>query len=442
MRVLRAIGVVVVMLGSAAEADDWPQWLGPRRDGVWREGGIVEVFPKDGPVIRWRRALGAGYSGPVVAEGRVYVTDRVLRGGTSNPGDPFSRGKVPGVERVVCLDESDGRVIWQDEYACEYTISYPAGPRASPLVAGGRLYTVGAEGHVRCYEAVSGKVIWQTRLGADSSLTPAWGYSGSPLIEGNKLICLGNKKSVAIALDKETGQVLWRSLSARDAGYAPPTVIEAGGRRQLIIWHPQALVSLDPETGRTYWSEPFEVRTDVSVATPRQEGDLLYITCFYNGSLMMKLDRAAPRAARLWRRAGRNEYNTEGLHGLMCTPFIKDGHIYGVCAYGQLRCIKLDGGDRVWETLAATTKDGRPQRWANVFIVANGDRFFLANELGDLIIARLSPAGYQEISRAHLIEPTNRDAGRPVVWSHPAFANKSVYMRNDKEIICVSLAAP
>jgi outer membrane protein assembly factor BamB len=149
MRVLRAIGVVVVMLGSAAAADDWPQWLGPRRDGVWREGGIVEVFPKDGPRIRWRRALGAGYSGPVVAEGRVYVTDRELRGGRSNPGDPFSRGRVPGMERVVCLDESDGRVIWQDEYACEYTISYPAGPRASPLVAGGRLYTVGAEGHVR-----------------------------------------------------------------------------------------------------------------------------------------------------------------------------------------------------------------------------------------------------------------------------------------------------
>ena len=129
----------------------------------------------------------------------------------------------------------------------------------------------------------------------------------------------------------------------------------------------------------------------------------------------------------------------------MCTPWLEDGYIYGVCSYGQLRCLKADTGERVWEDLRATgsTGDTRKQtdRWRNAFIVKNGDRFFLPNEEGDLIIAKLNPKGYEEISRAHLLAPTNSMPGREVVWSHPAFANRCVYVRNDKEIICVSLAA-
>ena len=122
----------------------------------------------------------------------------------------------------------------------------------------------------------------------------------------------------------------------------------------------------------------------------------------------------------------------------MTTPFLEAGHIYGVCSYGELRCLKADTGERVWETYAAT--GGKKDRWANAFIIKNGDRFFLPNEKGDLIIARLTPKGYEEISRAHLIEPTNKAMARDVVWSHPAFANRNIYLRNDKEILCYSLA--
>jgi hypothetical protein len=111
-----------------------------------------------------------------------------------------------------------------------------------------------------------------------------------------------------------------------------------------------------------------------------------------------------------------------------------------VCSYGQLRCLKLETGERLWETLAATTPDNKEMRWANAFLIKQGDRFFLWNEKGDLIIARLTPKGYEEISRAHLLEPTNTDPRREVVWSHPAFANRCIYVRNDKEIICASLA--
>ena len=128
---------------------------------------------------------------------------------------------------------------------------------------------------------------------------------------------------------------------------------------------------------------------------------------------------------------------TVDLHSIMPTPVIKDGHIYGVCSYGEFRCLKLDG-QRVWATHQPTT--GKSTRWGNAFIVENGDRYFLFNEQGDLIICQLSPEKYTEISRMKLLEPTNVMAGRPVVWMFPAFANKKCYARNDKEIVCVSLA--
>jgi hypothetical protein len=175
------------------------------------------------------------------------------------------------------------------------------------------------------------------------------------------------------------------------------------------------------------------------VATPRRAGDTLFLTSFYNGSMLLRLDSHQPRAVVAWKSKKASEKDTTELHTIMGTPFIENGYIYGVCSYGQLRCLKAETGERLWETLAATTKDGKELRWANAFLVKNADRFFLFNELGDLIIARLSPAGYEEISRAHLLEPTNDSPGRPVVWSHPAFADQMVFARNDREIIAVSL---
>jgi outer membrane protein assembly factor BamB len=155
---------------------------------------------------------------------------------------------------------------------------------------------------------------------------------------------------------------------------------------------------------------------------------------------MLRLDASKPAAATVWQSQRVSEKNTDALHSTLSTPFLQDGYIYGVCSYGQLRCLKAATGERVWETFNATTADGKEMRWANAFIVKNQDRFFLFNEKGDLIIARLTPKGYEEISRAHIIEPVNTDAGRPVVWSHPAFADRRIYARNDKEIICVDLA--
>jgi len=142
----------------------------------------------------------------------------------------------------------------------------------------------------------------------------------------------------------------------------------------------------------------------------------------------------------VWQSRKVSEKDTDGLHSIIPTPLIADGYLYGVCSYGQFRCLKADTGERIWETFAPTT--GQATRWGNAFIIPQADRYFLFNELGDLILARLSPDGYHEISRARLLEPTNTAPGRPVLWSHPAFANRSVYVRNDEELICVSLAKP
>ena len=439
-KLLQSFSVLLLMVTAiSARADDWPQWMGPQRDGVWRETGIIDKFPAGGPAIRWRVPVGAGYSSPSVANGKVYVLERKVREGASRPSSPFTRLSVPGVERLVCLDEPSGRTLWAQECPCDYTMSYNAGPRAAPTIDGDKVYTMGGEGDLQCRRTSDGALLWQKHLGGEH--TPMWGFAASPLVEGDKLIAIGaDLDGIALAFNKMTGELIWKGVPAKEPGYSSPVIVEAGSKRQLIVWDPQSLNSLDPQTGKVYWSEPFTSQAGMSIATPRRAGDMLLVTAFYNGAMMMKLDPQDPRATQLWKIGGKSERNTAALHAVMCTPVLKDDFIYGVCSYGQLRCLKAATGERVWETFAATTGDVGQTRWANAFIVAQSDRYFLFNEGGDLIIAKMSPAGYQEISRAHLLEPTNKDPGRAVVWSQPAFANRSVFARNDKEIVCASLA--
>ncbi len=433
--------VPLVVAGAGTRADEWPQWLGPNRDSVWRESGVLEKFPAGGLPVRWRTAIGAGYSGPIVAGGRVYVTDREIVVPPAGASAEAEGGNSRRCERVLCLNEADGTIVWEHAYECAYGISYGAGPRVAPLVSGEQVYTLGAEGNLLCLSAADGKVIWSRDFKADFHIkAPMWGFAGHPLLDGNRLICLaGGPGSTLVAFDKDTGKELWRALTAEEPGYSSPVIFTGGNARQLVGWTPESANGLDPETGRVYWSVPFKSNTGLSVATPRKQGDLLFFTSFYNGSLMLRLEGEKSAATRVWSTEKASEKETTHLNAIICTPFLEDGYIYGVCSYGQLRCLKAATGERVWETFQATT-GGQPVRWANAFIVKNGKRFFLFNEKGDLIIARLSPRGYEEISRAHLLEPTNKDCGRAVVWSHPAFAHRCVYARNDKELICVDLA--
>jgi outer membrane protein assembly factor BamB len=438
-------------LTGGARADDWPQWLGPKRDGIWREDGILTKFPDGGPAIRWRHKIGAGYAGPAVADGKVYITDRVLPAGVANPDDAFGRSRVKGSERVLCLDEASGKLLWKHEYDCPYQVSYPAGPRTTPVVHGNKVYTLGTMGDLLCLDTRDGKVLWSRNLPRDFKADiPLWGFAAHPLLDGDRLICLvGGKGSVAVAFHKDSGKEIWRALSAREPGYAPPMIHDIGGTRQLIIWHPESVNGLEPATGKVYWTFPFtarkgpQLKAGLTIPTPRVDGDLLFVTAFYDGPLVLKL-HGTQMPEQVWRGQGRGEKpeQTDGLHSIISTPVVKDGFIYGVCSYGELRCLKESTGERVWETHQAT--GGKSLRWANAFLIEQDGRFILFNELGDLIIARLGPNGYQELSRANILTPTNAmapPAGRRVIWSHPAFADRCCFARNDREIVCVSMSS-
>jgi outer membrane protein assembly factor BamB len=436
-----SVSLALVAACSTARADDWPHWLGPKRDAVWRESGIVEKFPAGGLKVRWRAAVNPGFSGPAVAGGRVFVTDRkVAKGAKVNDEDPFDLSIVGGSERVLCLDEKTGRELWTHEYDAPYGVSYNSGPRATPVAGDGKVFTLGTEGHVFCLNAADGKVVWSRQFKKDLGLkTPLWGFAAHPLLDGDKLICLaGGAGSLVVAYHKDTGRELWRALSSKEPGYAPPVIIESGGCRQLIVWSPESLASLDPDTGKVLWNIPQSIRQNVSITMPRHAGEWLLVSSFYNGSMMVRLDAAKPAAVVAWQTKKVSEKDTTHLNALSSTPFIEGGHIYGVCNHGQFRGLRADTGARVWEETTMLTK-GEEAECATAHIVKNGDRFFIANENGDLILARLTAKGPQELDRAKLIAPTFPYQGRDVVWAHPAFANGHVFARSDKEVVCADL---
>lgn len=459
------IGLVLAATATPAAADDWPQWLGPKRDGVWRETGTIDTFPAGGAKVLWRAPVGMGYAGPAVADGKVYVPDRVLTEGQANPANPFDKAEVQGSERVQCLDARTGNKLWTHAYPSAYRISYAAGPRCTPTVDGDRVYALGAMGDLFCLEAASGAVRWAKNFVKDyKAEVPVWGFAAHPLVDGNLLICLagGSDGRLVIAFDKMTGKEVWTALSCSgDFGYAPPVIYDLAGRRTLVVWHTKALVGLEPETGKKLWQVPFEVKAALTAPMPRRVGtDQVFVTSFYNGSMLV---RATPDGAAVvvWKSKARGERPnlTTDLSSIIPTPFVQDGFVYGVDSYGQLRCLKAETGERVWATMQATRghltpekvrqnpepSEGPPwnERWANAFLVMHGDQgtgYVLFNEQGELIFARLTPNGYEETGRAEILKPTNRMAGRPVVWTHPAFADRKAFVRNDTEIVCVDLA--
>lgn len=453
---MRITLILVGLISSVVHADDWPQWLGPQRDGVWRETGILDRFPDGGPKRLWRIPVGLGYAGPAIANGKVFLADRQLAQDAANPDNPFDRSrKVDGTERLLCLDAATGKELWKYEYPCTYQISYAAGPRCTPTVNDGRVYMLGAMGDLTCLDEVRGTLLWSKNLIKDfAAQVPVWGFACHPLVDGDKLILVGGgREQLVLALDKKTGQTLWTSQTCEgDFGYSPPMIYEFGGRRQLIVWHAQAVVGLDPETGKRIWSIPFAVKAALTAPTARKVGDRLFVTSFYNGSMMLKV--GGDRAEVDWKSDAKGERpnQTKDLSSIMTTPFIDESIIYGVDSYGELRGLDLSG-KRLWMTMQATRGALTPkriaaqaepadsERWACAFLVKCGDRFFLFNEQGDLIIARLTATGYDEQSRAHLIDPINTMArSRKVVWTHPAYADRKIFVRNDAEAVCFDLA--
>lgn len=438
-RTLTLLAAVLATLPAAAA--DWPQWMGPNRNDVWTETGIIEEFPAGGPKVLWRKPIQGGFAGPAVAGGKVFVTDYVKSAGNSLPM-PTKRNDLQGKERVLCFDAQTGAELWKHEYDCAYTISYPAGPRCTPTVDGGNVFTLGAMGDLFCLDAKSGSVIWSKNLPKTYGVAvPLWGYAGHPLVYKNTLICTaGGKGSAVVALDKTTGQEVWKALTASEIGYSPPTLIEAGGVTQLLIFHGDGLSSLNPADGSLYWSERLRTAFAMAIMAPRRDGDFLFAGGHSGQSLGLKLDADKPAVTLAWQGS-----RTTGLAPVSGTPFVENGVAYGIDGNGIFRAVRIATGERLWATSKPVNgKEGeRPS--ANegaTFVTKNGNRFFIFGENGDLVIARLSPEKYDEVSRTKLLDPVGLGLGRRVVWSHPAYANQCVFARNDQEIVCASLAEP
>ena len=437
---IQMIGVAAV-LAPGAGADDWPHGLGPEHDLVWRESGVTRDRAEGGWKVAWRAETGWGYSGPAVVDGKVYLTDYLLESGEI-VNKPSMRVKLTGAERIRCLDAENGEELWSHSAERAYDLSYPGGPRAVPTVADGKVYALGAMGHLTCLEADSGKVLWSRDLVEQyHAEVPIWGYSAHPLVHGDLVYCIaGGPGSVAVALDRETGEEKWKALSAAEPGYCPPTVIDHGETEQLLIWHPESVNSLNPANGEPYWSIPLKPSYGMSIAPPRRSGDKLFASGIGSVGILMELEDAEPSATIIWRGKPKT-----AVYCANSTPIIQGDTIYGSdIKSSSLIAVSMKDGERLWSSRVPTVGEDGPERASHgtVFLVYHegNKQFWLFNELGDLILAELTPAGYKEIARQRIVEPTNEAFGRDVVWSMPAFAMRSAFVRNDRELVRVDLS--
>jgi outer membrane protein assembly factor BamB len=417
-RVLATLGLLLLL---AAPAEDWPQFRGPNRDNVWRETDILKTFPAQGLKVRWRTPVGPGWSSPVVVRGRVYLTDMWLE-------------KPRAWERIRCFEESTGKPLWSHTSELVYPEwafipEHGGGPAATPIVEGGKIYSLGRSGQVDCLNARDGNVIWETQLGRKYEVGEL-SCRGSPLIEGNLLILFtgGKPGACVIALDKRSGKEIWKALD-ETLSNSSPLVIVAGGNRQLIVWTDNAVNSLNPATGQTWWREPMVTSSNDSIPTPVVQNNRLLIS-----GLMFELNQRQPAATVLW---PESTAVSKRILSNTSTAMLRGDYVYSARSNGELVCLKAGTGDQVW----ATTNVTELKNGASIHLTPNGDASFLFTDEGNLILAQLTPGGYREISRAHLLEPSSVLGARKFAWTPPAYANRHVFARNDEELVCASLAA-
>jgi outer membrane protein assembly factor BamB len=413
--------LLALALVATARGEDWPQWRGLARDGAIHEQGLLEKFPAEGLKIRWTAPAGWGFSSPVVAQGRVYLHDSELNA-------------PKAIERLRCFDEKTGQVLWTHAY----DVTYPdwafdptqeVGPVATPIVAGGKVYAVGRLCHLFCLDARTGEVLWQKNLEQDYQAAFAPGMP-SPLVEGDLLILFigGKPDACVVALNKDTGQEAWKSLDEKLTP-SSPIVVDAGGKRQLIVWTQESVTSLDPASGKTWWRQPLATSNEYAVSTAVFDQGRLLI-----GGLMLQMDADQPAASVLW---PKSSAPARRIFSHTSTALIAGDYLYTAKSSGELICVAATTGKQVWSTDKVTDIKGG----ASIHLTPCGDFVLLYTDRGELIRAKLTDKGYEELSRTSVLKPTFPFSGRNVAWPPPAYANGHIFARSGKEIVCASLAA-
>ena len=435
MRIAVAAGIAPFFLATA-KGNDWPQWMGgPQNDGSWRETGIMTNFPVSGLAVKWRTPIGPGYSGPSVANGSVFVMDRQA----SAPSN--------ATERVLCLDAADGKIRWQHSYPCKYAgVGYDSGPRVTPAVSDGKVYALGAMGDLTCLDAAEGKLQWEKNLSREyQAKVPAWGFSAQLLVDGPRLYSIvGGEGHAVVAFDKGTGKELWRALSSREPGYSAPIIRTINGKRQLVVRHADGLAGLAPETGEVIWSAEFKTRMGMAVCTPAVSGDRVCISGQWEGTAMFEVPSTGKEGMLLWSLnaggAPEKTFRPEGFNNAMGTVLFDGSRVYGVSLHGEFCCLDAATGRRLWTSLALTGDPEPKDKWFTAFLVPHGENCFAFTEKGDLFVVRLSAGGCELLAKAHLCDPDMAVGSRKVIWSHPAFADRCVFVRRNGELVAFSLA--
>jgi len=413
-----------ILLANQLFAADWPQWRGPGDAAVWTETGTVEKLPNAGLKTLWRAPVGLGYSSPIIVDGKVYLSDTEL--------------KKPNVrQRVQCFRADSGKLIWTSSYETSapdwfFSDEQARGPGATPILQDKKIYAVDLFGNIVCLKTAHGKVVWRKNLKEEFQAKET-SLDSSPLIEGNCLILMVGGKGGAgiVALDPNTGREIWRALDEA-VTWSSPVVINAGGVRQLILWTQQSVSSLNPANGKLYWRE--ETSTGGSpgtagVSTPVFQNNHLLVSGW-----MFQLAEDRPAAKTLW---PESKGVSRRILSDTSTGVLLGDYVYSAKTGGEFVCLRASTGEEIWKTNSVTQLGSG----ASIHITLHGASAFLFNDRGELIQAHLTPAGYNEISRTKIIEPTSPFGSRKLAWSAPSFAHRNIYVRNDHELICLSIAA-
>ena len=379
---------------------DWPQWRGPRQDGISLETGLLASWPEDGPPELWRTPLGAGYSAVSVVDGRAYTMY-----GTETE------------ELVVCIDVTDGSTVWKTHSAESFENEYGNGPRATPTIDDGRVYTHGATGSLLCLDANTGDKIWGFNTLERFGAKPLeFGMSASPVVIGDMLVIVvgaEDGKSL-VALNKASGEVLWASLSDL-GGYSTPIHIEVDGTKQIVVLTGKFVVGVAADDGHELWRHPWETTLDANVATPIYHDGRLFISTGYGtGCALFELsaNNGVAEAKELWdSKSMKNYFSTSVLH---------NGHLYGF-NNTMLTCMEFETGDVTWRA--------RGFNKGSVLLVDG--KLIILGERGTLALAEISPKEYKEISRVEIFDGKT--------WTVPTVAGGKLFLRNEEELVCLNL---
>ncbi len=328
-------------------------------------------------------------------------------------------------ERVLCFDALTGKTSWTHQYEAKYDkLDYGKGPRGTPTIHDGFVYTLGSVGHLHCLSAATGKVLWSKDLKTDHRAEqPTWGFASMPVVHGDKLIVHAGMKpgGCYVAYHRKTGEEIWRS-GDDPTGYGTPIVIRHAGGEQLVGWTPEHIVGMSLDNGKLLWQQPYKVTYGVTITTPIFHNNTVLVCGYWEGSKAIRLGQPVQDAELLWEE---NRF----LRGVMSQPLCRDGYVYLLDKSNGLVCFELATARVVWTDENRMTPRGRnPQ--ANMVWLGDSDRAIVLNSAGELVLIRLTSKGYEEQSRTKIIGET---------WAHPAFAGEFVVARDDTEIVCLKL---